>query len=490
MKRRWKWWDTTWRDPDAYIAVSHVVPNALGNYETSRNMAVFGSTNTVSGTVINADAIQKTDGTARMFACTATKIYEVTGSAATDRSSGGGSYTSGTHWSCAEYGDVTVYTNRAANVQASSSGAFADLAGSPPKARYVCAQSLAVVLAAYNDGVNTYEDGLWFSDIGDHTTWTPSSSNEAANLRLLQTPGPITAIAAFKGDVLAWKANSFYRVSYVGLPVIWAPVLVSDNIGAAGPGAVCVCGDVVLFQGESGWFVYDGTGSPRKIAPAKIHASRSFGGPIDHASGASHFETSTGLAHFAVSGSGVTRCTAVQMTPGDGFGMFGVYGAVTSGSASATIRALVRGTAPAIYAAGIGTAASQSSAAFFLASGSDSLPYTTVNWWGSQNESQTAAVVTSNFGAVSVKTLFGRVTPLLGYWAGETFAGSCTGTFGERSDGADTATTQAGALSPAASNPRFDFSRSSRFARYEIGVTSEPMEIEDILVDMKPAGTE
>lgn len=392
MKRRWMWWDTTLRDPGSYITVQHMVPNKAGNYESPPDAGAWGSGNTVTGTVINADAFQKTDGSARLFACTATKIYEVTSSAATDRSAGGGSYTTGTYWSGAQYGDVTIYTNRADDVQASSSGAFADLTGSPPKARYICTQSLAVVLAAYNDGVNTYEDGVWFSDIGDHTVWTPGA-NQAANLRLLQTPGPITALCAFKGDVLAWKANSFYRLSYVGGQVIWQAQLVSDNVGASGPGAICVCGDIVVFVGKTGWHVYDGSVA-RPIAPERdllrvptnVLAGQvtqySVGGPYTevYKDGQTFYHARSGLAYFAPNWSASSNdesIICVQVTPGDGFAAFGQFKTAVAGTLT-TMRCLVRGTSAALMAAGIGddNLSSGPYPAAFLVSSSDSVPYT------------------------------------------------------------------------------------------------------------------
>lgn len=482
MKRRYKWWDTTLRDPAAYSGIGNVVCNRLGNYETARQAVAWGSGNTVSLQVTASDCIQKTDGTARLFACTGTRIYEVTSSAVTDRSAGGIAYASGTEWNAAQYGDVTVYTNRLANVQASSAGAFADLAGTPPKAKYVCTQSLAVALAAYNDGVNTYEDGVWISDIGDHTTWTPASSNEAANFRLLQTPGAITGIVGFKGDIIAFKANSYYRLSYVGLPNIWNAKLISDNVGAAGQGLICVCGDSIVFGGSGGWYVFDGQ-THEQIAPN--YSPRTGGIAVvsyNTTGSSSHYEPFTGLVHFAVSGT-TDGTVTFQMTRGEGYGAVGYYQTVTS-AGSVSKRCLVRGTAAAMVAAGIGSTGTMNSASYFLASASNSAPFSMSAIWGAQSVAATASVTTNYFGEPRKITTFARVTPVLGYWNNVVFVGTCVGTTSKRSDYGDTPGAISGTQSVAADNPRFDFGKAARFAKFVVSVTTVPMEIEDILVDI------
>ena len=507
-KRRWKWWDTSVRDKTAYQHVQNMVPNMIGNYETARAPDEWGSGNTVTGTVIAADAFQKTDGTARLFALTATKIYEVTSSGVTDRSAGGGSYTSTTMWQGAQYGDVTIYTSRTDDVQASSSGAFADLTGTPPKAKYICTQSLAVCLAAYNDGVNTYEDGLWFSDIGDHTTWTPSSSNLAANFRLLQTPGAITAVCAFKGDVLAFKDNSFYRISFVDLPYIWRANLISDNIGADGPGCVCVCGDAVVFGSVNGWYVYDGA-TVQKIAPGRdvrhgtqIVATGSAGGPFNvngpnaatYAAGATFFQGNKGLAYFCVSNgsSNSASILAIQMTPGEGFGAFGQFIPILDGASSSTIRALVRGTSPALVAAGIGLDATYNTAVpgIFLASSTNSAPYSIEDRRVSPSNTVTGLLQTSFFGTPEDMTYFRTATPVRCYYGGVANSGILKGVSSAKMtlEAVNMSSPDVTAAPPSGDGiERFGVNKTARFLAF-IVENLFSYEIEDILIDSSTAG--
>lgn len=496
------WWDNTLRNSLAYLSVYCMVPNSLGNYETVKTAVAWGSGNTVTGTVINADALQKVDGTGRLFACTATKIYEVTSSAVTDRSSGGGSYTTATEWNAAQYGDVSLYTSYTNNVQASSSGAFAALAGTPPKAKYIATQSLAVALAGYNDGVNTYLDGVWTSDIGDHTTWTPSASNEAANFRLLQTPGPITAIVAFKGDFIAFKDNSIYRLSYVGLPVIWQVQLINDSIGAASQGSVCICRDRLIFGGASGWHAFDG----QRIMPI-YPISSGFGqlstdivnsGPLVGPSStmvASFYDPVSGLAHFNSSNGNSGNVYAIQTADGEGFGFFGVYTVFINGSASSpTKRCMIRGYSQALTAAGIGSGFSYQ--AFFLASSTDSVPYTMSGAWDGAAAGVSAFLQTAYLGNAQTKTYWSRVIPLLCYRSGYHFA---SGTLvGKKSEipmisfGVQTASvtcTGAPMVIGGTDISRFDIGSTSRFMSFRLQAT-EPFEVEDLIIESKSAGKE
>lgn len=495
------WWDTTRRNPGSYITVQNMVPNVLGNYETPLQPAVWGTGNTISGSLTNADAFQKSDGTARLFACNTTKIYEVTSTAATDRSKGGGSYTAGTIWHGAQYGDVTIYTNRADVVQASSSGAFADLAGTPPKARFICAQSLAVALAAYNDGANTYEDGIWISDIGDHTTWTPASGNEAANFRLLQTPGPITGIASFQGDFLAWKANSLYRISYVGLPAIWTARLVSNTAGAASMGTICVCDDVVVFGGTSGWFVYDGS-TVTPIAPnrsPRMSVSLMAGnaglcplGPYtpEWALGSTYYDATRGMAHFYPQNTNSVPALVVQAKRGEGFGAFGLYQCYVSPSSSpVTIQCVVRGTEAAVLASGIGeNLALGPYVGVFLSASGSATPYTLRTDSGSW-PAASVWVQTSFFGTPAAKTTFTGVTPVACWYGNNSPIGALNVYTNEYSSlqGANLLTANKTAAASGSNYPLMAFLITARFACFQINGSSAT-EIDDILVDSTPAG--
>ena len=198
-------------------------------------------------------------GTARFFLCNKQSIYEFTStSAATDRSSGAYSASTET-WTMAQFGDATIATNLLNNVQVSSSGAFADLSGTPPKAQLVVVARGQAMLLNYNDGT-AYPDGWATSDLEDITDWTVTATNFADRGRLYDTPGPIRAAVVLRDTVVAFKDDSIYVGEFVGDPTstIWAWTLVSDKVGCSSPHGVCVFNDKLYFVHRSGFYVFDG----------------------------------------------------------------------------------------------------------------------------------------------------------------------------------------------------------------------------------------
>lgn len=111
-----------------------------------------------------------------------------------------------------------------------------------------------------NDG--TYgdrPDGWWCSGLRDQTVWTPALATQAANGRLIDTPGKITAGAALGNACVAYKATSMYLGQYVGPPLIWSWQRVPGDIGTAGAESVVTLGTAHFFVGPSDFYVFDGT---------------------------------------------------------------------------------------------------------------------------------------------------------------------------------------------------------------------------------------
>lgn len=116
-----------------------------------------------------------------------------------------------------------------------------------------------------NDGVyGDRPDGWWCSGIRDQTIWTPALATQAANGRLIDSPGKITAAASLGSDVVAYKYNSMYLGRYVGAPVIWAWTRVPGDIGTSGAESVVTLGTQHFFVGPSDFYTFDGT-VPRPI---------------------------------------------------------------------------------------------------------------------------------------------------------------------------------------------------------------------------------
>ena len=253
-------WDVA---PGALVDCRGVVPMRRGTYATwgcETPIATY-----TSGTEpVSAIITRKADGAARFFIGNKQSIYEYTSTtAATDRSST--TYSASTEtWTFAQFGDVTIATNLLNNVQSSSAGAFADLAGTPPKAQLVAVNLGFVMLANYNDGT-AYPDGWACSDIEDPVDWTVTATNQADRGRLYDTPGPIRALVPWRDSFVAFKDDSMYIADYVGDPssTIWSWRLISDKVGCSAPHGVGVMNDQLYFLHRSGFYVFDGAQARR-----------------------------------------------------------------------------------------------------------------------------------------------------------------------------------------------------------------------------------
>jgi len=124
---------------------------------------------------LGAWSLRKQDGTYRIIAATATDILELDGTDYSWASIAGPSapysVPAGDRWSATKYGQKLILCNLGDNPQyidIDTGTAFADLPGSPPKARY-CATIGEYVALGYHDG---YPNRFMLSGIGDAGFWT------------------------------------------------------------------------------------------------------------------------------------------------------------------------------------------------------------------------------------------------------------------------------------------------------------------------------
>jgi hypothetical protein len=80
---------------------------------------------------LGAETLTKLDATRRVFAGTASKLYELSGTSWSDVSAG--SYTLGatSRWCFAQFGDTSIAATIDEVIQSTSSGAFAAISGAP-----------------------------------------------------------------------------------------------------------------------------------------------------------------------------------------------------------------------------------------------------------------------------------------------------------------------------------------------------------------------
>jgi hypothetical protein len=221
---------------------------------------VDASLGALDGQALGFAVTRKTDNTIRTFAGDSTKLYEVATTWDDKSKLGGYSLGVDNRWRFAQFGDITLAAAKTETIQAITSGDFADLDASAPKAAIVETINNQVFAFNTNDaGFGDQPDRWWCSALGDETDWTPSVTTQSVSNRLLSTAGPITAGRRLGDIIVAYKERSMYYGQYVGAPAVWDFRLIPGDIGAPCQEAVVTTGTHHFFPGPDDFYVFDGS---------------------------------------------------------------------------------------------------------------------------------------------------------------------------------------------------------------------------------------
>lgn len=244
--------DNAWSvAPGALVNVGQMAPLQNGAYGS---VGINDIGWTLTGTdFVSGYLIRKVDGTQRLFLNRAANIDEYDSSGT--RTNRGTGYSSTTNWSMCAQGNAVIACSIDNATQVSTGAGFAALGGGSPKAK-CCASNRGFVMLANTD---TSGDQVWWSALYNYASFTPSIATEAGNTRLLDAPGPITALIAYRDGFVAFKNNAIFIGEYVGPNYIWDWRILSNKIGCIGPNAVAECDGKLYFYGTNGFFEFDGT---------------------------------------------------------------------------------------------------------------------------------------------------------------------------------------------------------------------------------------
>lgn len=457
-------------DPNVWYDVSGFAPTAYGTYENAPSGYTSQSgTATGVGTVVYAFSGKGITST-RQFAVDGSHIWEWVSSLSITDQTGG--VTVGSKPMMAQYGDVTICAMGAgASTVKSTGGAFSALAGAP-KGEIICVHKNAVLI--FN--TDTSADGWAASDVGDYTNWT---TGEAANGRLIDIAGAITAAIPFGDAVYVFKANAIYRMTYVGGTVKWAFQLVSVGVGCSSTislnskYAVAAGQSSILFQGPVATnganqvpiFLYDGSSKPLRVNPVTTIGADCF---------FTYDPIPDRFALFQSSGSGATLY--FYSVPGDAWGKDAV--AITGG-----------GLIPAPILGDFAARAQADQVSwppFFFNAGSNVLGRK-----GMGGTLPSPTITTSMFGRWDRKTKFTRLVPIVRRYSGNSTITVDASFYHDLQD-SSAASTQL-SISQSTGRKRFDFFGTDNFGRFKITYPSSAalsLEIDDVDVSTVPAGTE
>ena len=215
----------------------------------------------------------RTDGSIAIFAATATKLWQLnnTNQAWTDVSKAGGSYSavsSTDQWQFVQFINYVIAVQANAAPQffdLTGATAFADLAGSPPQARYAAVVGSFVVLSGLVN--NPYR--VQWSALGDPTGWTAGLNS--SSFQDLPDGGIVRGVAGGEfGNI--FQDTAIRRLVYApGSPVIFQIERISDDRGLYAPYSLIRSGDQIFFLGPQGFQQMDPAGYPAPIGKEKVN---------------------------------------------------------------------------------------------------------------------------------------------------------------------------------------------------------------------------
>ena len=238
----------------------NVIP-ALHGYRSFKALAAVSAAATAKITGMFAG--KDDSGNSALYAGDAGKLYKMNAadSTLTDLSkSGGYSSTADEKWRFAQFGQTVIATNYDDPVQksvAASGTAFADLAGTPPKAKYICTVRDQVMLGHTidaSDGVKPYR--LWWSAINNEASWTPGTG--LSDYQDVMDAGAMTGLVGGEHAIALYE-TAIVRGTFVGAPLIYQFDRLTTDKGCSVPGSVASVGSsLVFFLSDDGFYMLAG----------------------------------------------------------------------------------------------------------------------------------------------------------------------------------------------------------------------------------------
>lgn len=242
--------------PDVATLGTGFSENIRNVYPTSVGYAPIKALSSYSSALASACrgfiTVQTSDGATKVFAATATKLYQLASDLTwTDRSLGGGSYNgpgSDENWSFAVFDGFLYATNvndALQRIDIDSGTAFAAVSGSPPQARYVAAVESYLVLGS----LATDEGAIAWCDTGDPTNWSTGNADEQS----FPDGGPVMGILSAAKRVIQ-QTTERLMVHQPGSALVFAFEKIANARGTVAPASIIEVGDAYAYLAEDGFY--------------------------------------------------------------------------------------------------------------------------------------------------------------------------------------------------------------------------------------------
>ena len=221
------------------------------------------------------------DGSVAIFAATATRLYLLNNTNFTwiDVSQGGAAYSAlsaSDNWQFAQFNNfvIAVQANVAPQVfDLTSSSAFANLAGSPPQARYISVVGRFIVLS----GLLTNPYRVQWSGLNAVTQWTAGVNS--SDFQDLPDGGIVRGVAGGEfGNI--FQDGSIRRMTFApGSPFVFQIERIAEDRGLYAPYSLIRSGDKIFFLSADGFMWMAPSGYPAPIGKERV--DRTFLGDLD-----------------------------------------------------------------------------------------------------------------------------------------------------------------------------------------------------------------
>ncbi len=228
----------------------YVAKNVLpGRGEYSPFPSLATNTDALTASCRGAIAAGANTGTNYLYAGDATKLYRLVDATWTAAKTG---LTSDDFVEFAKWGEDVIAVNGHTDAPQKidlGGTTFADLAGSPPKAKHIAVVGDFVMLGNINGAPNKVQ---WCS-INNAESWTGSQ----ADMQTFPDGGAVQRIVGGEYGIV-FQERSIRRMTYVGSPVIFQIDEVEPGRGTLAPGSVVQYGNLIFYYGLDGFYAFNG----------------------------------------------------------------------------------------------------------------------------------------------------------------------------------------------------------------------------------------
>jgi hypothetical protein len=243
---------------------TNVMPAAAG-YHSMNSFVEYS--NAADGTIRGIFAAKDSSNNTKLFAGDDAKLYlhnTSTNNLDDIKKVGGYDLTGGERWRSIQFGDYVIAAGGIGEelqyFELGTSSAFADLAGSPPKADFIAAVRDFVWVANVDSGTGRIPYRCQWSGFNDVDGWTVGTGQ--SDFQDLPDSGEITGLVGGEYATILTE-RAIFRATYTGPPLIWQFDKVVSERGCNFKNSVCNAGNLVFFLSSDGFYAFDG----QRISP-------------------------------------------------------------------------------------------------------------------------------------------------------------------------------------------------------------------------------